>query len=225
MVGGTKIFNISHCGCNRFLRGATSQRQLSVSRQGRRSEAKTRVPRRQWHCRAASALADQEDPLVAAEADPSSPAAIQKYLASIGWQSAWIDGVVERVMKRQLVTTSNNCQEVVEYLMSEGLSEFQVCNMVSLCYEILSSNVVNLQGVVAFMAAKGVTDIPGVLSLHPKLLAYSVAPDNKLLVKGKMRAAIVTRPPGGVDDFRVVIFREGAAFNTAPVTPWKPDDL
>lgn len=36
-----------------------------------------------------SAVADAESPLVAAEADKSSPAAIRKYLASVGWCMAY----------------------------------------------------------------------------------------------------------------------------------------
>ena len=65
------------------------------------------------------------------------------------------------------------------------------------------------------------------LERHPRLLTYSAPADGGgPLCSGAARAsvALVDAPGGGPPAVSVSIWREGAAFLTAPVSPWKPVD-
>jgi hypothetical protein len=56
------------------------------------------------------------------------------------------------------------------------------------------------------------------LEAYPKLLLYEVAPDGAYLTSGKGRASLdVIDGKAGVS-----FWREGAAFQTAPVAPYQP---
>ena len=96
--------------------------------------------------------------------------------------------------------------------------------MVSLCYSILGHDVENhLKPVVEHLVSKGVTDIPKLLSMQPRLLDYDVAENGSILIKGKLRAAVKVEKKGKQRIFGVVTYREGAAFQTAPLTPYSPE--
>ena len=65
-----------------------------------------------------------------------------------------------------------------------------------------------------------------VLEAHPGLLTYTVSRDGKCLEKGRARAAVeVVRGEGGRQAAGVSYWREGAAFETAPVAPLRPHAL
>lgn len=171
------------------------------------------------------APAETERPAPVPDADTRSPVAVRKYLASVGWEQAWIDGVTERMVKRQLKTTVDECRENIEYLTSLGLTEQQVCNMASLCFPILAADrKTQLEPVINFLKKRGVSDLPPVLSQHPKLLDYQVSADGLRLEKGGLRAAVDVIDQGKSQSVKVVVYREGAAFQTAPLSPWKPKD-
>lgn len=180
--------------------------------------------KQQWRCQAVPVPA-VEKPKVVAEDDGSSPLAIRKYLTSVGWESAWIDGVTERIVKRQLNTSVDKCKDVIEYLTSLGLTEQQICNMVSLCHTILAHDVTtHVKPVIAFLKKRGVEDLPSLLTQHPRLLDYTVSADKKTLEKGRLRAAVDVVTEKSRKSVKVVVYREGAAFQTAPLSPWKPKD-
>ena len=110
------------------------------------------------------------------------------------------------------------------YLIDQGITEGQLCNMASLCFSILGYGVEDhLKPVVEHLTSKGVTDIPKLLSMQPKLLDYSVAEDGSVLIKGKLRAAVKVEKKGGQNVVGVITYREGAAFQTAPLTPYSPE--
>lgn len=107
--------------------------------------------------------------------------------------------------------------------MGLGLKSGQVCNMASLCYSILGHDVEShLKPTVEFLKSKGVTNLPKLLTMQPRLLDYEAAKDGSMLMKGKLRAAIHVEKKDGQEYVNVVTFREGAAFNTAPLTPYTP---
>ena len=63
------------------------------------------------------------------------------------------------------------------------------------------------------------------LQQHPKLLLYSVLSDGSKLQRGQARASVDVVERNGAKFANVNYWREGAAFNTAPLTPWKPNNL
>ena len=104
-----------------------------------------------------------------------------------------------------------------------GISEGQLCNMVSLCFSILGYEVEgHLKPVISFLTSKGVSNLPKLLTMQPKLLDYTVSEDGSVLEKGRLRASIKVEKKGEDEVVGVVIYREGAAFNTAPLTPYSP---
>ena len=63
------------------------------------------------------------------------------------------------------------------------------------------------------------------LEVYPKLLTYEVAPGGKMLQRGKARAQVeLVNLNGKGQAVNVHFWREGAAFKTAPVSPWKPKE-
>lgn len=59
------------------------------------------------------------------------------------------------------------------------------------------------------------------LEVNPTLLTYAVSADGRVLEKGRTRAAVEVRG-SGERAAGVSFWREGAAFETAPVAPLKP---
>lgn len=95
--------------------------------------------------------------------------------------------------------------------------------MVSLCYSILGRDVESqLKPVIKHLTSKGVTKFSKLLTMNPKLLDYDVAKDGSVLVKGKLRASVKVDKKGDQEVVAVITYREGAAFQTAPLTPYSP---
>lgn len=63
------------------------------------------------------------------------------------------------------------------------------------------------------------------LQQHPKLLLYTVLSDGSKLQRGQARASVDVVERNGAKFANVNYWREGAAFNTAPLTPWRPSSL
>lgn len=110
-----------------------------------------------------------------------------------------------------------------EYLIGLGIQEGQLCNMASLCYSILGRDVdTHLKPIIKHLTSKGVTNLPKLLTMHPKLLDYDISKDGSVLMKGKLRVSVKADKKSGNEVVTVVTYREGAAFNTAPLTPYSP---
>lgn len=63
------------------------------------------------------------------------------------------------------------------------------------------------------------------LEENPKLLAFSVSADGKVLEKGKARASVDLAERNGRQVMGVSYWRTGASFESAPVAPYKPSAL
>ena len=57
------------------------------------------------------------------------------------------------------------------------------------------------------------------------MLTYSVSANGKQLEKGRARASVEVVERGGRKEAGVSYWREGAAFQTAPVAPLKPSSV
>lgn len=141
----------------------------------------------------------------------------------LGWEQAWIDGVTERIAKRQLKTTPAKLKAACEFLLGLGISEGQLCNMSSLCYSILGYEVdAHLKPIVDHLKSQGVKDLASLLTMNPRLLDYEVSSDGTELVKGKLHALVKVEAVKGKEYVKIVTYREGAKFKTAPITPYEP---
>ncbi|KAK9853096.1 hypothetical protein WJX84_012124 [Apatococcus fuscideae] len=153
---------------------------------------------------------------------------LRKHLVSIGWARAWIDGIIEAQIKRRFDTSIDHCQQVVDFLTDLGVANLMVCNMAAAVPEILGLDVAEqLKPVVDYLAAQGVSGQAAaqLLQQHPKLLLYTVLSDGSKLQRGQARASVDVVERNGAKFANVNYWREGAAFNTAPLTPWKPSSL
>jgi len=95
--------------------------------------------------------------------------------------------------------------------------------MVSLCYAILGYDVEShLRPVVDYLTKQGVTNLPKLLTMNPRLLDYTVSADGKQLEKGKLKTVVKVEKEDGKEVVGIVTYREGASFLTAPITPYSP---
>ena len=63
------------------------------------------------------------------------------------------------------------------------------------------------------------------LQQHPKLLLYTMLSDGSKMQRGQARASVDVVERDGAKFANVNYWREGAAFNTAPLTPYRPNSL
>jgi len=179
-------------------------------------------------CRLNASSTSDEVNLVsqALTAKAATMAAVKKYLLSIGWDLAWIDGVTAEIMKRKLETNADQCKAVVEYLTGElNIPNRRLENMVSICKGILGKTPTELKDTVDFIQSKGIDgdDLLKFLSSNPVVLSYSVSPSKEYLEKGKARMTLVlVQGKEGAQVPSIVQWREGAAFSTAPMSPNLP---
>ncbi|KAK9807929.1 hypothetical protein WJX73_003433 [Symbiochloris irregularis] len=120
---------------------------------------------------------------------------IRKTLLQIGWQRAWIDGISDRLIKREFDTTAERCKDVVTYLTDEiGIPSNNVCNMASRAARILGQDVEQqIKPVVDYINGRGVSGhaLGLLLAAHPKLLLCTVASDGAVLHLGNSRAQAI----------------------------------
>ncbi len=149
---------------------------------------------------------------------------VKKYLSSISWEPAWIDGVTAEIMKKRLDTNADRCKEVIEYLTNTvGIPNHRVENMVAINKQILGQRVENLQATVEFLQSKGITGDALVVFLetHPVILRYIPESGQSYLVLNrgeavdtKSRAKLVLEG----QEPSVVYYRDVAIFGTAPIS-------
>ncbi|KAL4437086.1 hypothetical protein ABPG75_004225 [Micractinium tetrahymenae] len=156
-----------------------------------------------------------------------SPAAVRKALLARGWDLAWIDGVTGEILKCKLTAGVPEIEAVISYLEGLGIPTKSVENMASINKQILGQPVAALQAVVDYVQRQGVTGaaLRSLLEGHPNLLTYTVSADGKQLEKGRARASVDLVDKDGHKVAGVSYWREGAAFETAPVAPHKPSAL
>lgn len=151
---------------------------------------------------------------------------VQKYLMGVGWEKAWVEQIVDRVMKNMLRTTEERAKSVVEYLLSLGLRQDEICNMASISVVLLGLNPeTRMKAVVEYLKKRGVPDggIPDLVLKHPRIFEYKVSEDGVTLYKNKARIQVDVLPiPSGEKVVGVNYYREGASFLEAPVSPVTP---
>jgi len=159
------------------------------------------------------------------DADPMYFTLSRFVTKQLGWMEAWVDGVTTEIAKRNLTTNVDSCEAVINYLMSLGISLHGVENMVSLCKPILGRSVDELATVVSWLERKGVSDrklLVRFLMANPVVLIYNPSSSDDVLEKGKSRISLALGERGGVTSVGIILYREDAAFGTAPVSPVKP---
>lgn len=156
---------------------------------------------------------------------PISIDRVQKLLISLGWEKPWVEQIVDRIMKNMLKTTEERTQAVVDYLLSLGLKQDEICNMASLSVVLLGLNPeTRIKPVVDYLKERGVPEnsIADLAFQHPRIFEYRVTDGGKLLSKGQARVKVDVLPVPGGPACAVTYYREGASFLSAPVSPALP---
>eukprot|EP01025_Chloroclados_australasicus_P020480 TRINITY_DN2157_c0_g2_i1.p2 TRINITY_DN2157_c0_g2~~TRINITY_DN2157_c0_g2_i1.p2 ORF type:complete len:255 (-),score=21.40 TRINITY_DN2157_c0_g2_i1:495-1166(-) len=174
------------------------------------------------HIRCAVAEEQQQQSSDAVE-DTEHPQEIRRCLLSLGWDDAWIDGILQMMQKGKIKTSVQTCRAAVEYLESVGIPKYMVQNMVSINHRIVSKDVeTELKPIVEYLKGRGMSDPSQVLEFYPYLFDFTVGADNKTLEKGERGRVQVDVFEG--DKYQVHFWREGAKFKTSPIAPWQPQE-
>ena len=117
------------------------------------------------------------------------------------------------------------------FLQALGIQPLDFCFMAAVAPGIMGVTAEQASRVAKYTAAaaQGAGALATVLRDHPKLLEYDFDPERGVLAKparqggvgGAPALAAVDSRPGGM--VGVSFFREGATFNTAPVSPFHPN--
>ncbi|MEW5314326.1 MAG: hypothetical protein WDW38_005834 [Sanguina aurantia] len=158
---------------------------------------------------------------------PLSIERVQRMLFRFGWEKPWIEQIVDRIMKGMLKTTEERTQAVVDYLISIGLRQDEICNMASISVVLLGLNPqTRLASIVNYLKERGVPagSIPSLVLKHPRIFEYKLMAEGSSLSKGKARIQVDVIPAGlsGEMSAAVTYYREGASFLVSPVSPIGP---
>lgn len=163
-------------------------------------------------------------------------ATIRKYLHDEeGWEHQWIDSVADRIRKRMLVTDLEKVKTVLNYLKSSevGLSSQAICNMASISSSAFGKDLeTEIKPVIQYIKNRGANEatLKKILTTNPKVLEYAIYDDGKKLWKRTNNskflafAEVDVKTDGDKQSAHVAYFRENTAFETAPVSPFRPDD-
>lgn len=161
---------------------------------------------------------------------PREITSIQAQLKSLGWNREWVEQITDRIMKKQLRTTSARTTEVIEYLQSLGLQQDEICNMAFISIPLLGlSPQKQLQPVVEYLTTRGVPKdaVAGLVFKHPKLFEYRPTEDGDEMsrkstdFRARVRVDVVPLPDGS-KAANVSYYRTGTAFTSSPISPWSP---
>ena len=114
----------------------------------------------------------------------------------------------------------------IQYLLSVGIKNRDIENMAASCRHLLRVPAADMAAVVEHLRAQGIEGplLDHLLVRHPQLLMYQPGP-GPLLVRGKARARVEIEPPledGKRECIKLHVWRDGAAFDTAPIAPLDP---
>jgi hypothetical protein len=141
-----------------------------------------------------------------------------------------VEQITDRIMKKQLRTTPARTTEVIDFLKGLGLQQDEICNMAFISIPLLGlSPTKQLQPVINYLRERGVPDeaMANLVFKHPKLLEYRRTDDPTELsrpstnMRARVRVDVVPLPDGS-KAANVTYFRKGAAFTSAPISPWVP---
>ena len=112
----------------------------------------------------------------------------------------------------------------MEKLAAQGLDKRSIENMCSKVPGILGREVAAIQSVIDYLQAQGATaeETKSLLLKNPRMLVFDVTADGNQLASDKARMELDITTEGNKRLPVVSVFREDAAFETAPVSPWKP---
>ena len=132
---------------------------------------------------------------------------------------------MEEAKKKKLQTTAAQACEAADALVSMGFRDMDVENICAKAPGVLGRSPSDLAAVKDYMVAQGATDaeIRSIVLKTPRVLLYSPSSDSKqqlVLGKARMELDITTRGEKRVPVLSM--YREGCAFESAPVSPWKP---
>lgn len=159
---------------------------------------------------------------------PVSIERVQRLLMNAGWEKPWVEQIVDRIMKNMLRTTEERASAVIQYLLSVGLKQDEICNMASISVVLLGLNPeTRLASVVSYLSRRGMPaeSIPDLVLKHPRIFEYRLeSEDAQYLTKGRARIQVDVLPAGpeGAKVAAVNYFRDVATFLSSPVSPSGP---
>jgi len=139
-----------------------------------------------------------------------------------------VDGVAAEITKRNLKTSVEQCEAVINYLTSLGMMSAEIENMVSLNKQILGCSVEDLKSVVSYLEKDGLSNqkfLKEFLMANPYLFSYKPSSDGTCLEKGRARAALTFGDRKGTKVVGIAQWREGTTFGASPVSPELPKKL
>mmetsp|Transcript_20572 Transcript_20572/g.52742 ORF Transcript_20572/g.52742 Transcript_20572/m.52742 type:complete len:221 (-) Transcript_20572:175-837(-) len=159
------------------------------------------------------------------EIPTSSPMQIRELLvAELGWRPTWVDGIIDEAKKGKLVTNVAVAREAAAELANFGLSVSEMENVASRAPAVLATSGAQLRAVIDYLRSRGLSieEARRQVVTYPRILLYAVSADGATL--GFQQARMEVDVTGSDDSRRIVVsqWREGAAFETAPVSPWRP---
>jgi len=97
-------------------------------------------------------------------------------------------------------------------------------NMCAKAPGILACEPEAIKAVLDYLSAQGATEeeVKAMVSKTPKMLTYSVTADGKQLALGKARMEVDITKDGDKRRPVVSMYRVGTAFESAPLSPWRP---
>uniref|UniRef100_A0A7S1SIX0 Uncharacterized protein n=1 Tax=Tetraselmis chuii TaxID=63592 RepID=A0A7S1SIX0_9CHLO len=155
----------------------------------------------------------------------SSPTQLRELLIDeLGWQPSWALGVVDEAKRGKLTTSVEVAREAANELAKLGLSVRDTENVVSKVPGVLATSPAQLQAVINYLRDRGVTveEARKLVMQTPRVLLYTVSAEGAQLGLGRARMEVDVTTAG--EQRRVVVstWREGAAFESSPVSPWRP---
>uniref|UniRef100_A0A061RGI5 Mitochondrial transcription termination factor n=1 Tax=Tetraselmis sp. GSL018 TaxID=582737 RepID=A0A061RGI5_9CHLO len=178
-----------------------------------------------FHLQTYKAAASTVEKTASAEAVPyDSPAVIKKHLLDQGWQLTWVDWIADEVKKGRLRTTVARAQAALDALAPLRLPSDCLENMCAKAPGILACEPEAIKAVLDYLSAQGATEeeVKAMVSKTPKMLTYSVTADGKQLALGKARMEVDITKDGDKRRPVVSMYRVGTAFESAPLSPWRP---
>lgn len=149
---------------------------------------------------------------------------MRAFLLKLGWDAQWVDGITRDICRMPEGDDVAKADAAIKFLTGLGLRNRDVENMASSCKPILRVPEPQLRAVVDYLTAQGLSDaaLQNFLVRNPQLLTY--VPEGDVLTKGRAKASVEVAPAGdGSVGARVHVWRDGAAFGTAPVAPLTPN--
>eukprot|EP01025_Chloroclados_australasicus_P045317 TRINITY_DN4954_c1_g1_i1.p1 TRINITY_DN4954_c1_g1~~TRINITY_DN4954_c1_g1_i1.p1 ORF type:complete len:182 (+),score=20.09 TRINITY_DN4954_c1_g1_i1:247-792(+) len=144
----------------------------------------------------------------------------RKLLASRGWDRSWIDGITERISRRQLQASVDGMNQVLDAMEEVDLKAARAQHVCCIAWRVLDRDANAIRAVVDHLKSRGVSNPGRLIFNYPKLLEYT--PAGEELENGRARAKVTISGEGAEQQVLVSFYSANAKFNSAPVSPWSP---